>query len=153
MTTSATVRAVWKTAIFSGSNAIEPVIYQQMPSSQLIDADVNELYYLGRLNFIQCLVTSSDQIEIAGNVAQKVYVGISYWIERRVNDESFLVVIDRLEAIRALVGLNLGISWGGTIDYYQPQDSPPDIVDLQVAGRMLWRGRENYLGYKLTSDY
>lgn len=151
MTISADVREAWQQFVFDDPTVVEPVTFQDLRPT-LIDADVVGLYYGRLINFIQCLVTSYEQIGITGTASTFVQVQLSYWKEGEENDQAYLDVIDGLERIRALVRASLGISWGGVVEYYQSQQSPPDIVLLQIAGRPVWRGREVYLGTKLSTE-
>lgn len=150
MTLSADIRDAWDAAVWQHVSIVEPVTVQQLKSTGLIDADVDELYYNTRLNFIQAITTTAQQIGITGSVPKIVTVEISYYVQIIENDQSFLEVIDRLEAIRELVYSELGTDWSGLVDYWQYQESPPDIVDLSIASVQCWRGREVYTGTILS---
>src|SRR6185436_1592511 len=104
MTLSADVREAWDTFIWTPENFPEPVRRTGIPSTGLIESDVDELYFAGiGMNFFQCITKTFDQILICQQITQIVTVDISYYIEIAVNDDSYLRVIDKLETLRALV--------------------------------------------------
>lgn len=143
MTISADVRAAWAPL---WSDVDEPVLLEELGTSGLIEADIDDLYHDGKVNFFQCITKSREQIGITQQTFLRVTVTVSYYKEIATNVNSFNDVIDRLEELRDLVRDSLGTDWNGSIEYYQLQDAEPAIDEVQLGSIRMWRGTEQYIG-------
>ena len=150
MTTSAAVRAAWQAKVLhhptvQGFITPRVFLYDVAADSQ---ARVAELYHQTRVNFLTCVVRRATEVLAHRQTRYTVQARLLYYLQQTdVQASVYNLVIDRLEAIDALVLTELGPRWAGTVDSYQG-GSPDDVASVEVDGRQCWRGAMTYTAVK-----
>lgn len=151
MTTSASIRAAWLSAVFNNSSitAITDKIYAYDITLESVK-EFSKLRYNQQTNFFLYLVSRAQRVRIMGQMEQIFTVEIRYSKFADVPGVGWAAVADVFETIDSLVSSGLGGSWSNTVDYYRIQDGPPSISQVEMEGLPIWTGSYKYFGYKLT---
>ena len=147
--TSAQVRDAWQAAVWAHPDvlAITPRIFlfDIAPDGQ---GQVAQLYHQTRVNFFTCVVRRATEVLAFRQARYTVQVQVAYYLQQTdVPGTTFNTVVDRLEAVDALVLSQLGVTWAGTVDVYQG-GSPSDVTETLVDGKQCWTGRMTYTAVK-----
>lgn len=135
MTTSADVRAVWLASVFQNASILaitdKALDYEITERSEL---ELSKGYFQTELNFFEYVITRSEEsyLQIGGiNSPQyRFLVEVRYTKQKDPQGQAFAEVIDALELLVTTVKLQLGDTWGGTVDF---QENPTSIEAPQTA--------------------
>ena len=157
MTSSASIRAAWKTGIFNNAAilAITPKAYAFDIIANI--ASISEdslLYHEQQINFFTYIASrKSETGSIRGsNTAASRFshtIEITYNLKKDIGEADFNynALIDRLEIVDDLVLSELGKTWSSTVDYYELTEfSPPTLKTLE--DREFWSAGYTYTGFK-----
>lgn len=147
--TSALVRAAWQTRLWShaGVLAVTPKIFLYDIAADA-QTRVAELYHQTRVNFFTCVVRRATEVLPQRQARYTFQVQVAYYLQQAdVPGTTFNTVVDRLEAVDALVLSELAGTWGGAVDFYRGGD-PSDVSTVEVDGKQCWTGRMTYTAVK-----
>lgn len=158
MTTTAQVEAAWSTHIWAHSSiaVLTNKIFNR-EISDLSEDDVRDVSFQQQINFIEWLVKKSieyPQISRGLGQDETFLVEIRYTREKDPHADkagaNYNAVRDALETIVGLVKSELGVSWDGTIDYYETQTEAVVINERDIAGSEVWSGVYRFQGFVRT---
>lgn len=150
MTTPATVRAAWNTAIWSNAAAIAitPNIYDT-PYAVLSATELSPLYdkSIRAIHFFEYIVSRAEKLELSRSGTRIYPVTINYYREVRIGGaDQFNTVIDNMVTICDLVLTQLGHTWSGTVSYYQQQSNPIEPSVVTIDSKPVYRASYRYEG-------
>lgn len=103
-----------------------------------------------RVNFFICLVQRRQEPQLVGSTRYTFSVTLEYYLEQSDQPQStYNTLVDRLEAADDLVRTALGVSWGGTVDFYQG-GVPQRVTQVTIDERACWKGGFTYTATKTT---
>lgn len=148
--TIATVAAAWNTAVLTNATITNYGGVLQYEHTELAETEVAPLMHNREVAFWECLITETLRyIELGNTSPQHVYdVVVRFTKEKDVNGTNHTDVRDALSAALSLVDSALGISWGGSVDYYTPPTEAYTIGSVIVADVDCWRGEMKFQGIK-----
>lgn len=157
MSTAAQVQAAWLTNIWN--HATIQAITTQILGYEATDLSESELAAqfevpsngISRVNFVQYLVTRTQQFAITNALVYSYSVKIDYFLSTDVDGTSWGQVRDFFDTVFNLVLSQMHPSWGDTVDYYQPQSGPAEITKTQILTEPCWQGRYIYTATKQVS--
>lgn len=152
MSTAAQVRAAWETAILEHATiqAITPR-YFLFEVTQNSEAETDRLFFGKELNYIQCIVTRSNEFQALGELQYTYTVDITYTRRFDVDGDNYLAVVDFFDTLFSLVRTELGDSWDSTVDYWRPQEGPAEITQIEFENEPAWRGAYRFTAFKKIS--
>lgn len=156
MTTSAEVRAAWKTKVFDQA-ALQAITGKGLffdPLQDLSSTTERKLVtHATETNFFHLTVHRTrfnKEIKGTGTDSRHEFtVRAFYTIEKNpgVDDRRFNGVVDALEAMDDLVRSSLGKTWNSTVDFYE-MVAIQETQILVVGDLTLWRGGYQYRAVK-----
>lgn len=151
MTSSATIDAAWLTNVWENTSikAITPNYYQYAITEDS-EAEVSKTYYGAEINFWQATTTRANRLEIAKGGVYEYSLVVDYILQKDTTGDAWKDVRNAFETLFSVVQA-WSHTWGDTVDYWQTQDGPPEISEIDLAGTPCWRGRYNFKAFKEVS--
>ena len=154
MTTSASLETQWDTYVWSHEDIeeiTEKVYFYAVTEDS--EFELEKLFKDGELNFFQCLIARESLKEVTQRVRHKFTAEISYYRTKSEDPTglNWTAVRDAFETLYDTVQSSLGESWNETVDYWEPQEGPPEIVEVQLGSEKVWRGSYRFFAYKEIS--
>jgi len=152
--TIATIEAAWDLSVWS--HASVRAITEQVLKYEFTDSSEREnsrLFYRGELNFFEFVLTRSANRPLIGGANKQfsVYAAeVRYTIAKDSDGANFRKARDAMITVVDRVHLGLSHSWNATIDYYDNQEAPSEILEAQIAGVDAWRTVFRFRAFKLT---
>jgi len=149
MTTSATIRSAWNSAIWTNTSitAMTEKIYN-FEVLQLSTKETARLRFNQEINFFTYTVTRASRIRPMSQIEQKFDVDITRYLQADVAGDNYTQLLNDFETLDALVLSGLTSSWSSTVDFYRTQDGPPSVTLQEIEGVPVWVGRYKYTGFK-----
>lgn len=155
MSTQAAVRAAWAAGVWANASvtAITPKIYDFDIESlaRVSRAHGAKLYHNQKINFFQYTVARSWRFDLtASHTVSEYVVTIRYYRDAQEDftGTAFNAIASAFETIISTVSSGLGTSWTGTVEYYFPQNEPPQIGVGLIEERPVWTGTFQFKGIK-----
>lgn len=117
------------------------------------EAENSKLFWKGELNFFEFVVTRTATRPLIGGNSTNLNTynaEVRYTVAKDANGNNFRKARDAISTVLDRVHLGLGHSWQDTIDYYQEQDTPSEILETQVAGVDAWRTIYRFRAFELS---
>jgi hypothetical protein len=158
--TTATVSAAWDSAIFQHEDilAITEAIF---PYEVTItsEAEIAAVSFEQKINFVEYTVSraiGAQELGAPGSAQCTFDVDIRYTLQKLLEGEAidgsaYDQVGDFFDTLISLVYSELGVTWSGTVDFYNHQEGPPQISDDTIAGVSCWRGVYKLTGTQFTT--
>lgn len=152
MSTSAQVAAAWNTAVLQHATftAICPnaVLFDVMEDSE---KGTEGLYSAAEVNFMQCLVSRAQTLEVTQRAEYVFTVDLQYFRSKDEAGANWKAVRDIFETLDALVRSELGSTWSSTVDYWIPSADKPIINEIFFNDEPIWLGSYRYQGLQSVS--
>jgi hypothetical protein len=110
------------------------------------------LFWKGELNFFEFVVTRTATRPLIGGNATNLNLysaEVRYTVRKDPDGVNFRKARDAISTVIDRVHLGLGHSWQDTIDYYESQEAPSEILETQVAGVDAWRTVYRFRAFQL----
>ena len=159
MTTPAQVRAAWKAKVFDHATV-------QALTSKIYDFDLQSLAEVSsahlaltkfetEINFIQYQVQKRrawKQSSQSGGTkvqSEQFVVTVRYILDAKMDTSgtNYNALETNLDTICGLVNSSLGITWNGTVEYYEFQLEEATIIPELLNDVPVWVGEYQFLGH------
>lgn len=150
MTTNAQVRTAWQTQVFANINAgANSFPYELWPETRRRrDAGV----YNRKVDFWIYSVRHRINNLLMGGEEQHFEVEIVRTLENDTEATAYNLVIDDFNTtLYSLVKTNLGDTWQGTVDYWEPPIDAPKPIQTEYEERSVWEARVTYKGFIINN--
>lgn len=151
MTTSSDIETAWNTAVWAHADITDYTtqIYQY-PISKDSETEAARYYYNQEINFIEALTVrdefSQETTRILGRAnTYRFTVTVNYFREIIPEGTAYQAVRDFFETLADTVRTELGRTWTSTVDFYRPQEGPPDISEVLIDSRRAHRGTYRFI--------
>lgn len=152
MTASTAIESAWESAVWQDVSIVGVTtnIYTY-PITKKSETEAARYYYNQRINFIEAITTRDELYQetarILGRaITYRFTVTVNYYREIEPDGSSHGIVRDFFETLADTVRDELTRTWSSTVDFYRPQEGPPDITEVTLDTRKCWRGT-----YKFTA--
>lgn len=149
MSTAAQVQAAWKTAVFDHADiqAISTKAYGYAITEDS-ETELAALFDSQHINFFQYLVGRGQQLGTIGVVNYTYVVEVSYYRAKDPTGANWQAVRDAFDTLFARVQEGLSYTWSNTVDGWQSQQGPAEIVEGTIGVEPCWIGRFTFTGFK-----
>lgn len=152
MTTCAAIDAAWLTGVWQHATikAITPICFQ-FGFTQESEPEISRGMYGTELNFFEAVSARENVFEMTGGLVYHFTVEVSYYIEQDTTGEAWTDVRNAFESLFTVVRESLGATWGDTVDFWRPQEGPPEIEETTLGSANCWRGNYKFFATKQIS--
>ena len=156
MSTSAQLETAWD-AVWNHATiqALTDKIHKYQVTTES-EIENEALYYGTKVNFFEALTGRAQRFletgDTVGATVSYVYtVEINYYRELDTTGANHSAIRDAFETIFGLVVSELGYTWGGTVDIWNPEETIPTIVEFLLNNKKCWKGTARYFAEKNTN--
>ncbi len=113
----------------------------------------SRLFWKGGLNFFEFVVTRTATRPLIGGSATNLHIygaEVRYTVAKDPDGNNFRKARDAISTVIDRVHFGLGHSWQDTIDYFESQEAPSEILESQVAGVDAWRTIYRFRAFELS---
>lgn len=154
MTASTSIETAWTAAIWQDASitSITDKIYLY-PITKESETEAARYYFNSKINFIEALTTRAEFYQESARILGRAVtfqfiVTVNYYKEIDPEAEAYGDVRNFFETLTDLVRNDLDSNWSNTVDFYRPQEVPPEIEEVTLDGRRSWRGTYKFIGTK-----
>ena len=143
MSTSSQLEDVWETYVFRQSDVQAfSTKYYFFDIVEDSESEVQRFFTGEEINFFQCLIVRGHRQLMTGVIQYDFTIQLSYYRTRSEDPSgaNWTSVRDGLETLFDTAYTTLGATMQSTVDYWEPQEGPPQIDTIQIADEQVWRG-------------
>lgn len=156
MTSLSDIRTAWDTYVFNRDAILaftdRVIFFEWSDTSQ---TSLDDLYFDGYLNFIECVVSKIVRRQVIGGSSTDAEIGfrvdLRYTREFDEDGSNHQAVLDFFEKILTQVSSSLGTTWQGNVDFFEYSADDIALTRDLIQETDVWRGTKRFEGIKFDT--